>query len=365
MKSEKVINILQKIYSSLKNDDGIWREEPVGIIANANTSDENVETLKLIINTILGSDKISDEVKLFISNEYTIREVNEEINRRIELRSIANKKKISPYSYGNTCKKITDTNDDIVSILGIGTIRNLIYNRTENDDIKSKVDKFIIEYGNGSKLRNNLLIDIDTDVIGVSAYKNNEDFFDILGTLENYLISRKAIIQKAINNDKHFVSYFNYLLNSASLNDKEALRDRERLLKFLNNEDYKTGYVDEDVDDNADIDVDSIVDDLMAESGAVTGLGDNDTTDWEAYNNKNDNENMSNGETSEKNITAYEKDDKTSETESTVNDKNSSENSVTTGTSEQTDTAVSNNGTLGNNEDTDDEDYDLDKLLNG
>lgn len=264
MNGDKDINILQKVYTSLKDDNGIWRKEPVGIISNAETSEKNVETLRLILDIILGSDKIADEVKLFISSESTIREINDEINRRIELRSIVNKKKTSPYSYSNTCKKITDASTNFSAILGLGMIRKLIYNRVEdNDNIDKKIEKFMLSYGNSNGLRNNLAIDIDTDEIGVSAYKNNEDFFDILQTVENYLVQRKAIIQRALNNDRHFVKYFNYLLNSASLSDDSVRQDRERLLKFLNNEDYKTGYVDEeegnDIDDE---DVDAIVDEL-------------------------------------------------------------------------------------------------------
>ena len=264
MNGDKDINILQKVYTSLKDDNGIWRKEPVGIISNAETSEKNVETLRLIIDIILGSDKIADEVKLFISSESTIREINDEINRRIELRSIVNKKKTSPYSYSNTCKKITDASTNFSAILGLGMIRKLIYNRVEDsDNIDKKIEKFMLSYGNSNGLRNNLAIDIDTDEIGVSAYKNNEDFFDILQTVENYLVQRKAIIQRALNNDRHFVKYFNYLLNSASLSDDSVRQDRERLLKFLNNEDYKTGYVDEeegnDIDDE---DVDAIVDEL-------------------------------------------------------------------------------------------------------
>lgn len=264
MNGDKDINILQKVYTSLKDDNGIWRKEPVGIISNAETSEKNVETLRLILDIILGSDKIADEVKLFISSESTIREINDEINRRIELRSIVNKKKTSPYSYSNTCKKITDASTNFSAILGLGMIRKLIYNRVEDsDNIDKKIEKFMLSYGNSNGLRNNLAIDIDTDEIGVSAYKNNEDFFDILQTVENYLVQRKAIIQRALNNDRHFVKYFNYLLNSASLSDDSVRQDRERLLKFLNNEDYKTGYIDEeegsDIDDE---DVDAIVDEL-------------------------------------------------------------------------------------------------------
>lgn len=264
MSGDKDINILQKVYASLKDDNGIWRKEPVGIISNAETSEKNVETLRLIIDIILGSDKIADEVKLFISSESTIKEINDEINRRIELRSIVNKKKTSPYSYSNTCKKITDASTNFSAILGIGMIRKLIYNRVEDsDNIEKKIEKLMLSYGNSNGLRNNLAIDIDTDEIGVSAYKNNEDFFDILQTVENYLVQRKAIIQRAINNDKHFVKYFNYLLNSASLSDDSVRQDRERLLKFLNNEDYKTGYVDnEDSADIDDEDIDTIVDEL-------------------------------------------------------------------------------------------------------
>lgn len=334
MRSDKVINVIQKVYASLKDENGTWRSEPVGVVANAETSEENVDKLKLVLDIILGSDKIPDEVKLFISTEYSIREVNEEINRRVEIKSIANKKKITPYSYGNTCKKISDTSDDISNIIGIGTLRDLIYNRVDTEDsINYKLEQLIREYGNSNGLRNNLLIDVDTDELAGNQYNDSEEFFDVLSTLENYLIQRKAIIQKAINSDRQFVKYFNYLLNSASINDKSAQEDRERLLKFLNNEDYRTGYTGDDEVDSGDIDIDSEFSDLF----------------------ENDNENNISEETSEKNSEHINEIDegndentKTVKNRYTAEDENKVENSNKTVSSDET-SSLKNGSTVPEN----------------
>lgn len=237
-----ILKDLKKCHQSLIDDLGNWKNKADEYLVH--TIDKNVEILKSILGIVLRSDNLSTETKIFISRPLlSIKGVNEEINRlRLEAQGIK-KECIRPLSYNNTVLKIGQDNTKLKGILKIEDIRDLIYNRVDDyNNIEKTIYNLINEFGNCDKSRNNLILNIDDSKIKCNSYKNNEEFFDILGSLENYLVQRKTIIENVINGNEEFVEYFNYLLNSESLNNKEVLRDRERLLKFLNNEDYITGY---------------------------------------------------------------------------------------------------------------------------
>lgn len=252
--NNKVLMILRKCHLSLIDDNGNKKEKATDWLIS--TSENNIEYLSLIVNIILNSDKISYETKLFITNnEWSMKEINEFINKlRNETQNIK-KESIRPLSYNNTVLKISEDNNKLSRLISDNLIKDIIYNRIDNEEvIKNVIDTIIVEYGDCDKSRNNLLLNIDTTMSSCNSYKNNEEFFDILSSLESYLVQRKNIIESVINNNIEFVAYFNYLLNKNSLCNKEVSKDRERLLRFLNNEDYITGYVnDEQVEESEDI----------------------------------------------------------------------------------------------------------------
>lgn len=252
--NNKVLMILRKCHLSLIDDNGNKKEKATDWLIS--TSENNIEYLSLIVNIILNSDKISYETKLFITNnEWSMKEINEFINKlRNETQNIK-KESIRPLSYNNTVLKISEDNNKLSRLISDNLIKDIIYNRIDNEEvIKNVIDTIIVEYGDCDKSRNNLLLNIDTTMSSCNSYKNNEEFFDILSSLESYLVQRKNIIESVINNNSEFVAYFNYLLNKNSLCNKEVSKDRERLLRFLNNEDYITGYVnDEQVEESEDI----------------------------------------------------------------------------------------------------------------
>lgn len=248
--ANKIIDDLRKCYDSLKDEQGRWRYKPIGLLASCETSDDGIKRIKKLITVINGSDFISTETKIYMCNPtMNIIHVNEEINiLRNKVQSTV-RKRVAPYSYSNTVKKINDDNKIITEILGNTFLKDLIHNRIESDStinmynsVDDKIETLIGAIGTNDKSRENLAIQIDTSLCECNSYRNNEEFFDILGSIEQYLKERMTIIENAINSDKEFVAYFNYLLSSSSINDEFVERDRERLLKFLNNEDYTTGY---------------------------------------------------------------------------------------------------------------------------
>ena len=237
----KLLEDIRKYHECLKDKNGKWRDIPTGIISRCSTSEKNIERLKTVLTTILSSDGISEETKLFITDpDISMRAVNAEINRMRSVAQTQARKRIAPLSYNNTIKKISDDNSRIHDVLNLEFIRNIVYNRVRDDDVEvdDKIEKFVIIFGTCDKSRNNLAIKINDDVLKKNSYCNNEEFFAILESLESYLKVRMGIIEKAINTNVEFVEYFNYLLNSSAIHDKECHNDRERLLRFLHNEDY-------------------------------------------------------------------------------------------------------------------------------
>ena len=79
-------------------------------------------------------------------------------------------------------------------------------------------------------------IPIDTDICEKSNSIDSSDFFEMLESLQVYLSKRIDLIIKAVNDDRDFVGYFNYLLSNKGLLDETVQEDRKKLIKFLNNE---------------------------------------------------------------------------------------------------------------------------------
>lgn len=246
--NNKLIKELQKYYYSLKDSKGNNREQLVGVMSNANTSVEGKERVRCIIDIVMSSDIISDETKKFISSiDINVKEINEQINEKKKAETLVLKRKVSEVSYATTLKHIADDNQKIANIFGYDIIKDCVYNRLEKyDELDKLIDTFAAQYGKCEKVRDNLLIAIRADEMGKSEQISSEDFFAIIKSLEVYLRQRKEVIENAVNENKEFIQYFNYLLSERSIHDETSRIDRERLLKFLNNEDYISDYEVED-----------------------------------------------------------------------------------------------------------------------
>ena len=246
--NNKLIKELQKYYYSLKDSKGNNREQFVGVMSNANTSVEGKERVRCIIDIAMSSDIISDETKKFISSiDINVKEINEQINEKRKAETLVLKRKVSEVSYATTLKHIADDNQKMANIFGYDIIKDCVYNRLEKyDELDKLIDTFAAQYGKCEKVRDNLLIDIRADEMGKSEQISSEDFFAIIKSLEVYLRQRKEVIENAVNENKEFIQYFNYLLSERSIHDEASRIDRERLLKFLNNEDYISDYEVED-----------------------------------------------------------------------------------------------------------------------
>lgn len=238
--NNKLLKELQEYHYSLRDIDGRWRKNPIGFIYNAETSEKDIKTVKYILDIILDSDYISAETKIFIASKgINIRGVNEIINITRESKARATATVLKPLSYNNTCSKLQDDNDALDVYLGNRVLRDIVYGQVDDEArVAKRLLKFRDRFGDSTNYRENLELRLRDIKPKITSFKNNEEFFDILGSLEPYLAQRKEIIEGAINSNTEFIAYFNYLLSKQAIDNEEVKADRERLIRFLKNEDY-------------------------------------------------------------------------------------------------------------------------------
>ena len=231
----KIVNDIKQTYYCLIDEHGNWRDMPIGIVHSSRCCEESIELMKIIITIIVNSNNISDETKLFIIHKgLNIKETNEMINDLREAASDICKKRLKPLSYSNTMVKISRDSEQISTIVGDRFFRDLYYNKVPIGRERTKfLNKLIQAYGDCDSIRENLLININSTKIAKNGYCNNSEFFVKLDKLKPYLVQQKREVEIDINKDKEFIEYFNYLLNKASITDKEVQTDREKLFKFL------------------------------------------------------------------------------------------------------------------------------------
>ena len=204
-------------------------KNPVDELSRANTSEENADKLRDIINTLIASDSISDETRLsLIYPDSQSKEINEIINHY----------SIRDTHYNTTIARISNDDKKISLVLGIDTVKNLIYNY-EVKNIDSILKEFYIKFGSAKDNFSKLEMDFSFDV--VTPRLDKDTFIDSLKQLEPYISAKKNIIEKLFMNNKDVVGYFNYLLSTKGAIDKEVKNDRMTLIKFLNNLDYEIG----------------------------------------------------------------------------------------------------------------------------
>ena len=83
----------------------------------------------------------------------------------------------------------------------------------------------------GYRLRNKLVLDLDSNVYNTELSEN--DFEDFILTIAPYVKTQVEYISKNIESEK--VGYFNYLITSKRLTDEDKQR-LSKLKDILNNE---------------------------------------------------------------------------------------------------------------------------------
>lgn len=267
---------LQEYHYCLKDVSGHWRKNPISYLYNWRTSGENLDTLKKILTIILDSDFVSVETKIFIASKgMSIKEINRFVNdaRAIKLSKSGNI--LKPLSYSNTCLKLSEDDKELSKYLSSELLRSIAKNEVKDkNDTNKRLVKFKERYAENYNYRDNLALTIRQTTPQVTSYMGNEEFFDILQSLEAYLVQRRDIIQQVINSNVEFVDYFNYLLSKQAIDNDLVATDRERLLKFLKNEDYMTGYLDSDNSEEPVRFLDSNIRELRPEDIKVTDSSD-------------------------------------------------------------------------------------------
>lgn len=244
--NNKIIYELSKYYECLFNENGTRKAEAIGIIKNAGTTSDGLTRLYSLLEVMISSDVVSEDTKMLIKNNgMTVKKISEVLSTSDGENRVG---------YAASIARIRKDTERVTEIFGTTLIRDCVYNRLEDYSMfDSCLTEFVLKFGRCNKIRENLIINIDTEDIGKTSYCNNAEFFNRLDSVQAYLKARIQVIESALNMDKDFVGYFNYLLSELGATDEEVKVDRERLIKFLNNEDFMTGYIEESILDDMDI----------------------------------------------------------------------------------------------------------------
>lgn len=227
------VKVLKKYYSDIEKYKLTGAKE--GIM---NYVDETrLEKIETLFDIVFNSDNITDETKFFIKTDMSLAEVNREVNRLRTEVSRRLKKNIRETSYNNTTTVVKRDCTKLESVLTDKFLRSIAYDEVlDQEEYKETLLKMLDTFGERNNLRNNLNIPIDTDICEKSDNVDSSDFFEMLESLQVYLSKRIDLIIKAVNDDREFVGYFNYLLSNKGLLDETVQEDRKKLIRFLNNE---------------------------------------------------------------------------------------------------------------------------------
>jgi len=227
------VKVLKKYYSDIEKYKLTGAKE--GIM---NYVDETrLGKIETLFDIVFNSDNITDETKFFIKTDMSLAEVNREVNRLRTEVSRRLKKNIRETSYNNTTTVVKRDCTKLESVLTDKFLRSIAYDEVlDQEEYKETLLKMLDTFGERNNLRNNLNIPIDTDICEKSDNVDSSDFFEMLESLQVYLSKRIDLIIKAVNDDRDFVGYFNYLLSNKGLLDETVQEDRKKLIKFLNNE---------------------------------------------------------------------------------------------------------------------------------
>ena len=115
----KVLKELQEYIYSLKGENGLWREIPVGLVGRAHTSEENLERLKTVINVLLASDNLSDATKIYLSNrKISVKAANDIINDARHAASEKLGKQLRNISYQTTVSRVSEDERELIDTVG-------------------------------------------------------------------------------------------------------------------------------------------------------------------------------------------------------------------------------------------------------
>lgn len=226
---KKYVQELKEYYQGLFDEYGFMRENPTGVLASCEIEEFNKNALSSLLRVILNSDNVSNWTKAYITNfRENIKDVVADSSVKV--------------AYGTVLKCIGKDDEQLENDIGLLPRRlayNMLESRSEYNESMKEINK---KYGCAFEMRDKLLVQIDRTT--KARHMDSTDFFLKLNDLEVYLKERFKRVEFMANNDTEFSGYFNYLLSTPDSDDPVIIRDRERLLKFLNGEDIITGYDD-------------------------------------------------------------------------------------------------------------------------
>lgn len=223
-----ILKELKETIYNVMDENGNFRVLPIGELDKRKLSEPRLQLLRNIVDLVLNTNIVCDETKMYIRDRnIKYNQVTEKLNEQP-----VNKK--NPISYNSTVSKIQYDKKKLEAYLGYTIMSDIIVTNKSIEGYVVKVSELMGKFNDESKLRDNLLLNIEKGTIVTEFDDSNGTFGEVFNsTIIGYIKDRVDKVEKELNANKEFVGYFNYLLSGMHTTDENVKRDRENLVGLL------------------------------------------------------------------------------------------------------------------------------------
>lgn len=236
MANSNIMTQLKELYYSLRDSNGNERMQVVGILKENSVSKSRMQLLNEVVDLVVDTDIICNEAKMYIKDRgITLKRLTSELNDSGE--------RISDSALNG---RVLYASRKLEKEIGSMAISDILYSKTKDISVhEANIAKVISKYTGGSKLKQNIMFNIDDNQI---CSKYSGDFFEEFGEIIKEFNRVHYEESRRIEKSGEACGYINYLLSGVKVDDEKVIEDRERLIKLL-----ETGKDSVDSEENTDI----------------------------------------------------------------------------------------------------------------
>lgn len=226
--------MLRSLAPDLIDKNGNFRTIPIGTLKKRNLSETRLNLLKSIYTLIRAEGFLNEESVIYIFDPYiTASGINKQMNEANEEKPNWDGKKIP---LNTTHSRMSNDRKKLNTLFGGSIITDIVYKSQNHEAIAEYSRKVAEAYakqysktGGNEELRDNLALNLSRDVM--CSELSSDKFDRFIELIKPYIKEQMRTIAEEM--DKDMVGYFNYLLYSPVLSDKDKTR-LDNLKIFLN-----------------------------------------------------------------------------------------------------------------------------------
>lgn len=221
MSKNSLFSVLKPIVHCFCDANRNFRTIPLEPFADRDPDSESIVTLKLLIRLLFDTDIISYITKYYLSNKY--------ITGPAVYDELKDKGPNPPKDKKAVSNRIYLDQNIVSEIISSEELYAIAYNKAPAGNVLIKLSKAMSIQNCDSEARQNLKLDIPTDVI----YTDCDEFIfnDFLTRIAPYTVGYMENIRRGL--PKAAIGYFNYLMYNPCLSEKDKER-RDSIMSLLN-----------------------------------------------------------------------------------------------------------------------------------